>query len=337
MEMEQYMDDANLDALMEEQGAESSTDTSGEASGQPGSEPSGSEEPQKEASLEDQLNDFKVEKGEDAEGDKFDPVGYANELGLLRNGMPVEFESEDQLREALSKGMDYTFKTQEHAENVKSWETQRDEEKAEIQQDRESFAAERQELEGEALASNVMLEVLQELEAEDPSAYDLVIGRFTNAMNSYNRSMNSPLVKGLEQKVGSLESAIKNFEQGKQQEENQKTIEQWEGDLTQVQSNWGPKLKALGVKPNWESVKTTWASDSGESMTVQAALMAVHGDAIAKAMESQKKLTQTKLESSRRQGGNNSNQGTTNNQSTQKPQTSLERLNGIAERLGFVS
>ena len=78
-------------------------------------------------------------------------------------------------------------------------------------------------------------------------------------------------------------------------EEDQGKIKaSWESELSEVQSKTAPALAKLGVKVDWDKVKSVWTSDASNKMTVEQALYASHGKEIAKANESYAKLMATK-------------------------------------------
>ena len=103
-----------------------------------------------------------------------------------------------------------------------------------------------------------------------------------------------PLEAKFEGKIKQLEEKLQSF-QGEKKNEELKGIKQgWEKELSEVQTKTAASLARLGVKPDWEKVKSTWMADSTNSMSVEQALYAAYGKDIVAANESYAKLLATK-------------------------------------------
>lgn len=242
-------------------------------------------------------------------GEQGNIVELVNSLGLLRNGMPFEYDSPESIKEHLMKGYDYTQKTQELAESRKQSEAEIAEMRQAFEAERETFNQERQQVQEYLIQNDVMGEILMELKGEHEEIFDYIVNAFNQRMSMHHKQLNNPEINKLK---GELEQLKKGLNVNAQQAETQKIEEirkGWENELTQVQTNFGPKLRSLGIKPDWKKVQEVWISGDKTSLSVEAALQAVHGAEILKALEAKSKLAETKAKSSIRQGpapmGNN--------------------------------
>lgn len=299
--IEKYMDDANLETL----GAGSGTEEPA-SDGQPSEEPVDASEAEKEGdgkpTLEEQLEEFgKDADGKSGEGDN-GLLDQLNALGILRNGLPVEFDDVEKAKEMLSKGFDYTQKTQELAEQRKEQEEALTQREQEINQKLEEVESYRSQLDEQILENQVMAQIISELQANDPDVFEEIKNAYQQKMGMYNMQQNHPALKQYGEKISQLEKQLQQTGQQKEQEENQTISKEWESGLSDVQSKYATKLKKLGVKPNWEKVKQAWQSDASNSTSVKEAFFAVHGDQITAAMEAANKLASTRAKSSLRMG-----------------------------------
>lgn len=249
--------------------------------------PDDSEEPEGEKSLEDQLTELEGE-----EVDQSDLLKMVNELGILRKGMPVEFDDMEKLKEVVSKGFDYTQKNQELADMRKQAET-------ELSQQREGFEKEMAQFQEEKASHEQMLQTyptlqatLTEIQNADPDLFAELDARYREV--EARMGYQNPTLSKFEERFKSLEEKL---ESGKSQETD-KQLEQiresWTQELSEVQKSMAPKLRKLGIRPDWKKVQDTWKSDSEGKMSVKQALFAEYGDKMQEALNSLNKLAKTK-------------------------------------------
>lgn len=290
-EMNDYLDESNPVAG-EESNVENET-VSTEQVDQP-------EEESKELSLEEQLEGVEVEsqEGESAP----DILSLVNELGLIHNGLPYEYDNADMIKEHLMKGHDYTFKMQELAEQRKQSETELAEQREAFESEYQAFEQERQQVQGALTENEVMAEIFRELQVREPEFFQEISQDFARRMSVYEKSINNPHVKALESKINELEKTYGAKNQEAEQSKADGIVKAWEEGLKEVQTAQAPKLRALGVKPNWSEVQKVWQADATGQMTVKQAMLAVHGEEISKALEAKAKLAATKAKSSTRRG-----------------------------------
>lgn len=323
MEIEKYLNDSNFSD-------ESESSTNQDSDTQEVSNQGES----KELSLEDQLNGFESkEDNSNEEKPEFSLIDELNSLGVIRQGLPVEFDNIDRVKEYLSKGFDYTVKTQELSDQRKEFETQMKAQQDEIQKLRQETESFREENYNKIIENEAMAQVLQELRTNDPDAFSIIANSYQRIMGAYQASQNNPMFQGFNKKISELEQKLNSQNVHKTQEENQNIVKEWESGLQEVQSSFGAKLKKLGIKPNWAKVQTQWQADTTNSTSVKDAFFAIHGDQITKALEAQSKLNATKAKSNLRSGPQNNN---ANNSDQAKSQhgsgTYLKDLEMIAQR-----
>jgi len=258
------------------------------------------EESKPENDLASKLDGFEEEKPE--EGDKPGLLGIVNDMGMLRNGLPMEFKSEEEIREHLSKGFDYTQKTQEHAESVKANEAVFNEKQADFDKKVSEFKEYEGQVQSKLVENNVLFDILREIQHDEPELIDQIERSYDSRMNSYNQSINNPAVNELKERYSELEKKIQGRDDQAIEKENGNIVKQWEDGLGEIQQAWGSKLKTLGIKPSWNKVQESWKNDSSNTMTVKQAFLAIHGEDINKAMESRNSLAETKAKSNLRKG-----------------------------------
>lgn len=295
--MSAYMEDNSSNEPSVAQETESETLETDNASA-PESE---SSEP-KELSLEEQLS--ALEGGEESKDGQATGaiLDLANQLGIMRNGLPVEFENEAQIKEVLSKGFDYTQKTQELAEQRRQFQ----EESQSILKEAESKAMQMREeadqlkskYEAEIVENQLIADVIEELKTTDPDIFEELVSRFNKRQRDYNAYQNHPAYKQLGDKFSEVEKRLNEISSTKTNEEYQGIKAEWETGLSEIQKEYGLKFKQLGIKPDYAQIQKHWASDVTGKMSPKQALFAVHGDQISKALEAKARLSQKKAKNS---------------------------------------
>ena len=250
-----------------------------------------------EMSLEDKLNGFEVEKAE-GEANVLDLI---NQLGISRKGMPVEIESEDQLKELVSKGVDYTQKTQELADLRKEYEVELESREAELAKREDDLKT----LEGAqndgAVENQIFGQILDSLKTHDPDIFEWIQGKYQQGMSQYKMYSDNPVVNNLRNEIEQLKGLQKETEATQQGEDYSDIQKDWETGVSQVSSEMGAKLRSLGVKVDWNKIAETWSQGD---LGVKEAVFSVYGEKISQAMEAKNKLLKTKQASQQRRGPN---------------------------------
>jgi hypothetical protein len=230
--------------------------------------------------------------------EKEDPGQFAdllktiNGLGMTRNGQPVSVESADQLKDFIQKGVDYTYKTQEHAEAVKAKEAEWAQKEQSYMERETSIAQFEQQYDNVITTNDIIADIITDIEKSDPEAFQWLDGLFKAKAQEHLKA--AQVHKQFEGKFKETNEKIATLENSLKQKELGEIKQGWESGLKDLQTKWAAPLKKLGVKEDWEAVEKVWASDASGTMTPQAAFNAVHGEAIQKAQESRLKLLETK-------------------------------------------
>lgn len=292
------------------------------------------QENENDLSLEDQLKAFD-EKSDDSENsDESKKVGNdllssLNELGITRNETPVEFKDVDEVKELLSKGYDYTVKTQELANQRKEQEetfTQREQEFNQRFEELQTFENDNKEMFAEY---NAFQRVLHGLEQSDPDVFNELLTAFEREIGSYNQIQNNPVINSQTEKINALEKQIEELRNGKTEDENKSIASEWETGKQDVQKEFGAKLQKLGLQPNWQAMEKVWAADTTGKMTAKEAFFATHGEKLAKALDAFNKAQKTKSDSDLRLGKRYAPKGVN---IEDKPETRMEYLERIANK-----
>jgi len=294
-DVNEYLDESN--PIMSE-GEESSTEgTKVEASSEDGQ----AEEQPNELSLEDQLEGVEIEQAEKEEGAP-DVLSLVNELGLIRNGLPYEYENLEDIKEHLMKGHDYTSKTQELAELRKQTETELSQEREQVAAERAEFETERQQVESSLVENEILAEIMGTLQTQEPEVFAEIQREFQQRMGMHNKALNNPEVNKLKSELSEIKKSLGEKGEQDQNAKHEEIRAAWDNGLKEVQTGYAMKLKTLGVKPDWAKVQSIWQADATGEMTVKQAMLAVHGEDIQKGLEAKAKLAATKAKSAQRQG-----------------------------------
>jgi hypothetical protein len=245
----------------------------------------------KELSAEEILRE--TEEGEKENPEQFaDLLKMVNGLGAIHHGAPIQVDSPEKLKQLLEMGAGFYQKTEAHANEVKAKEAEFQQKETAFKEREQAIVQQEQQIQQEVYLNQIMADLLQDIKTEDPELFAHIDALFIKKERAYEAQR--PLQKQFEGKFNALQDEIKTLKTQKVGEENQSIQQNWEKELSQVQTTHAAKLAKLGVKPDWKKVEETWAADATGKMTVEQAMLAVHGQDILKAHESQKKLLETK-------------------------------------------
>lgn len=213
-------------------------------------------------------------------------IEQLNDLGIIRKGLPVEFESIEQITELLSKGFDYTQKTQELSSQTKSELAKIEEERASFQQEREAYEQEKEANAEDLQAANIFATVLQNMQQKAPDLFQEVMEYYQPfAQQSYVNPVVNKEIQALRDEISSLKNAGK-------VEQVDNSISQWETGLKDFMGKHKATLKASGFKPDYSKMLDMWSKDN--NMSVEDAYYAVHGKAAVSLAESKQKIAEIK-------------------------------------------
>ena len=316
--LEQYLDEDNSQEPTEN--AEQSSQL--EASSNPNE---GEQESSEQGeSLESKLDSMEVEGGSN------DVLGLVNDLGLIRKGMPFQYDDVEALKSDLMKGYDYTQKTQDLANERKQFEQDIEAKNQEIETMRTEFEEKKNNLGEIQVEYEAMGQVMATLQHDDPELFNELSQKFNQVFSQMNRV--DPRFNAVQSELSEVKQMLASQGEQKQAQQHEEIRQNWEGELSDTQGKYGVKLRKLGVRPNWEKVRDTWAKDPEGNMSVSQALFAVHGDEMQKAFEAQAKVAQTKKQSQARRGPDKNDELTV---SQHGKGTYLNHLEEIAQRHGI--
>lgn len=221
-----------------------------------------------------------------------DVLEKINAMGLAHNGLPIKIDDPKLLGEIIQKGFDYTKKTMAHADEVKAKTEEFTKMETQLKEREGQIATREQEIQNTVFESQIMEDMLLEMQSGDPELFAHIAKLFSEKKNVYERQ--KPIQQKYEGELKQLKDEIQGIKGQKQTEELGKIKQGWDKELSDLQSKTAASLTKLGVKPNWDKVKEAWTADASNTLSVEQALYAVHGADIAKAHQSHTKLLQTK-------------------------------------------
>jgi len=280
----------------------------------------------KDKTLEEQLDSLKLE---DEEGKEKSLSDLVNSLGITRKGTPVEFKDDDEIKEMLSKESDYTVKTQEHAEAVKNWEAESTKKDEAFNSEIEEFNTYKDSVQNEILSNQVMQNLMADLKESDPEYFEELEGRYNNAMETHFASQDNPMINGLKETIAAQDEKINQIIKKDEEKEFQFEQKKYDDGISNIQKQWGAKLKTLGVSVNYDKVLESYKAAGGK-LDVKQAFQAVNGESITKAMESHKKLIETKAKSNLRTNGQNAVQDEVDDGQPKKHESMFDAIKRIA-------
>jgi hypothetical protein len=260
------------------------------------------EEAKGEKSLEDKLKDLDSEKEIKEEGTSNDLLSQLASLGITRKGLPVEFGDIEQVKEVLSKGFDYTIKTQELSEERKKFDEEKVNFENEFKSKLDEVESYRSQLDDKVVENEIMAGILQDLKSQDSDLFQLIAESFNKKMSEINFQKNNPIVQSLNKKVTELEKSLTQKQSIEQESKLKDIASSWEKGVQEVSSQRANQFKKLGIKPDWNKVQDHWKADVTGKLSVDQALLAVHGQEIVKALENFEKNKSVKAKSQNRVG-----------------------------------
>lgn len=293
-EVESGGEDLSTEGLLASLDSESDDDSGSESTSEGSSEES-KDESKEEDGLEAKLEKFEVDSPKEGEANSF--LEELNKLGIIHNGLPVEFDDPDTVKELISKGYDYTQKTQEVAEERKAFEAEITTQKETFEAERNAFQEEQQQNQHALGNYNVFQGMIADIQNSDPELFKELDYHFTKHQQQANQT--SPQVEALNQKIQDLESKLNGSVESEEEKKLGEIKQTWQNEVSELQTSFGPKLRSLGIKPDWTKVQEVWKADASNSMSVKNALFAQYGEAIEKAMANKSKIAETRAKVAR--------------------------------------
>lgn len=274
-------------------------------------------------SLESRLDKFEVSK---EDGDKGgDLLSNVNGFELVnRDGSPFAYEDEARIKEDLMKGRDYTYKTQEHAEQVKLKEAEFAKRGEEFEAKEKKFYEQQDLAHDDLVGGQVMAQYLEKFKASNPDEHEEFMQGFQAELQNYQNSVNNPAMTKLQKNYNDLEKRITDRDAKEIETKDSKAVNGFKKEQASYQTKYGPKLRSLGIRRDETKIEKIWSADTTGKMTYSQAVQSAYGDTINKALEAKNKLLETTNKSIERRGPTNHDPDAA--PVVEKRETSYERL-----------
>jgi hypothetical protein len=229
---------------------------------------------------------------------KEDPAQFAellravNQLGAIGNGVPINVDSPEKLKQLLEMGSGFYAKTEEHANFVKTKEAEYLQKDTDFKQREEQFTQREIQLDTTVTQHQNIMAIVERLQTEDPELFEhfdklyIAQEKAAEKENSYARKFQGEL-KARDEKIDSLSKKI-------DQKENTEIRNGWEKGFSDLQTKYATTFSKLGLNLSEQKVRAIWAADSANKMTPEEAMDAAYGADMRKALTSFNKLLQTK-------------------------------------------
>lgn len=287
-----------LDKYPEEETAETETDTNTESEtdnvthlNKEGKDNKETETP----SLEQELENYKGE----GEGDLLNQI---NSLGLVRDGLPLEFNDVEDIKNALNQYAEGRAFQEEYDQKFNQMTQEFQGKEAKFNEQLQAFEQEKAGLANVQREYEIFSHVLNSLKETDEDVYNELAEAFQKQAQAFDQTQNNPMVQAIMGEFKSLREEIASLKNGNVTQENEKLNEQWSQGLGEVQKTYAAKMRSLGVVPKWDAVKKLWSQTDDKAFDVKKAFFAVHGEDIQKALAAKNKKTETKMKSDARLG-----------------------------------
>lgn len=261
---------------------------------------SGTQEVEQSKDVLDLLDKVEVSKEEEKPENSF--LDEINKLGLTRNDQPLKYETKEQVVEALQKWKDYESKTSELKQEREKYENDYKSRVSQFEASQKEFEAAKLEHATKLTEYDIFEQALLSLQRDEPEAFDLVSNYFRNQARSYQQVSNNPETLRLKNEISQMREEFNKIKQSESEKEKVSIRSGYEQDYSKLVTQYGAKLKDLGITLKPDEIKSIWAADASGKMDVASAFRAVHGAEIEKALTARAKLAETKLKSMSRQG-----------------------------------
>jgi len=251
----------------------------------------GLDENQDESSSEESQGSEEVEEAGQATDEK-SYLDRVNSLGAIHGETPVKVESEEQLKELIQKGFDYTQKTQSLSEERKAWADEKSSAEKELNSAIEEFnnaqkayGQQLQELQQWTFTINQLKENAPDVFEEVQRAYEGTTRQFSN-----------PIIN---QQLETVNKRLSEAEAKLAERENKLIVDSFESEKSSLSAT-EQSMKELGVTIDWQAVKKEWAATG---LPLKNVVGSLYFDSIAKAQASRSKVETTKAKVAARPQG----------------------------------
>lgn len=215
----------------------------------------------------------------------------------IKHGDQIKKLSRDEVKELAQKGFDYTQKTQAVAQEKKEFEALKQKYDSDLEKAVADIESKHQALGEKSKIIDVWDHALEDIEAKNPELYQEIAKHFSEAQRSLENPVTKRLQSQLDQQTALIRQLQENLGKGTNAAKEEYIRKTFQDEMTKTQDRYATKFSSLGLKPDWDKVKQNWIAGNDSGLTVEQALMAVHGQDIVKLYESKSKLSSTKTRS----------------------------------------
>ena len=253
---------------------------------------------QKTKTAEEILDDEEaLKEGEEVDANSKESSEKSDDFFEIKHGDQVKKLSRDEVKELAQKGFDYTQKTQAVTQEKKEFEAL----KKKYDSDLEAAVADVEQKHQTLGEKNKIIDVwdhaLEDIEAKNPELYQEIARHFSESKRALENPVTKRLQSQLDQQTALIRQLQDNLGKGSNAAKEEYIRKSFQDEMTKAQDQYGTKFTALGLKPDWDKVRQNWIAGNDAGLTVQQALMAVHGQDIVKLYESRSKVSSAKTRS----------------------------------------
>lgn len=205
-----------------------------------------------------------------------------NALNFIHNDSPLKIESEEQLKELVQKGYDYTAKTQNLSEERKRWDAEKSQAETELNAAIEAFNQTQEQLSAQINELQQWQYTFNVLKSEAPDVFAEVQTAFERTQNNLRNPIIENQIKAMQQQ---FQAAMKEVESQKHKVVVDEFQREWSASASTIQA-----LKDLGISVDEAKVKNEW-KETG--LPVKKAIGSLYFEEIAKATASKAKVQAT--------------------------------------------
>lgn len=235
------------------------------------------------------------EDGEEVSADENQENGILeqiNALGLIHNDTDLKVESVEQLKSLVQQGFDYTKKTQSLADERKSFEVEKSSAEKELMTAIEEFNKQSEGMSAQLQELELWGHTIERMKSEAPDVFEEVQALFDGTRRQYDNPMFKNQIESLRKEFSETQNSLK-------QRENQAIVDQFEREKASM-SDIEKSMTDLGVKVDWDKVKSEWANTG---MDLKKVVGSLYFESIAKAQASKEKVAANKTAATKRPVG----------------------------------
>jgi hypothetical protein len=258
------------------------------------------EQPSQDSDVEKILSAL---RGETAEEDSQAPQSQpttkwleeVNKLGIIHDDKPISIDSPDKLKELVSKGYDYTHKTQALASERKEWDAIKEKAIGEYNKSIEDHEAKVQQFESQLRDLQIWNNVVDQLKEQDPDLYSDLVAIAKKERSQFENPVINSMMSNFQKEINQLK------EQQKAREMDM-ALQKFDVEA-KTNKELIDQVESVGLKVDLAKVKDTWAK---QGCTFKEALGMLYADKILTLQKSKAKVGQAQVKAGRSMAGGSS-------------------------------